>query len=224
MSENDATPRRALCVQCERPQSACICHWIMPTGNTIDILILQHPLETGHAKGTGLLLHRSLQHSSLAIGEEFDAETLQSLLHGPCDKLAEHSSGKPITALLYPEDAATYTNGDAGSHENHLKPDRLVVLDATWRKSRKMLYLNPLLAALPRVALKDITSSRYHIRKAHRDDQLSTFEATCHALAQLEGDTNRYVPMLQAFDGFVAQQQTYRQQHALGSPTSEYKP
>jgi len=44
---------------------------------------------------------------------------------------------------------------------------RLVVLDATWRKSRKLLHLHPLLQALPRLPLRDPPPSLYRIRKAH---------------------------------------------------------
>ena len=87
---------------------------------------------------------------------------------------------------------------------------RPIVLDATWRKSRKMLHLNPLLQHLPRLALRDTPASRYLIRKAQRPDQLSTLEATCMALAQIEGDGERFTPLLAAFDGFVAQQLAYR--------------
>ena len=83
---------------------------------------------------------------------------------------------------------------------------RLVVLDATWRKSRKMLHLNPLLRRLPRLSLDEAPASNYLIRKAHKPGQLSTLEATCAALAQLEGDAGRYQTLLKAFDGFVAQQ------------------
>lgn len=87
---------------------------------------------------------------------------------------------------------------------------RLVVLDGTWRKSRKMLYRNPLLQQLPRLALTDMPASRYRIRKAQLPDQLSTLEATCAALAQLEGAAEPFEPLLAAFDGFVAQQAGYR--------------
>ena len=80
------------------------------------------------------------------------------------------------------------------------------MLDGTWRKSRKMLYLNPLLQQLPRLALQDMPASRYRIRTAHKPDQLSTLEATCAALAQLEGSAAPFLPLLAAFDGFVAQQ------------------
>ena len=52
-------------------------------------------------------------------------------------------------------------------------------------------------------------ASHYLIRKAHRPDQLSTLEATCAALAQLEGSAEQFQPLLTAFDGFVAQQLGY---------------
>ncbi len=58
---------------------------------------------------------------------------------------------------------------------------RLVVLDGTWRKSRKMLYLNPLLQALPRLPLVDLPALQYRIRKAQQAHQLSSFEASVAA-------------------------------------------
>jgi len=73
-----------------------------------------------------------------------------------------------------------------------------------------MLYGNPLLQQLPRLALHEVGVSHYLIRKAHRPDQLSTLEATCAALAQLNGGTEPFQPLLAAFDGFVAQQMGYR--------------
>ena len=108
--------------------------------------------------------------------------------------------------LLYPDNVGAALLSPA-SVPSGLQ--RLVILDATWRKSRKMLHLNPLLQQLPRLSLQDPPASHYRIRKAHRPEQLSTLEATCHALAQLEQDHGKYLPLLQAFDGFVAQQAGY---------------
>ena len=90
-------------------------------------------------------------------------------------------------------------------------PVRLVVLDATWRKSRKMLHRSPCLQGLPRLSLDASVESAYTIRKAHKPGQCSTLEATCAALAQLQSDALRYAPLLQAFQGFVAQQADYVQ-------------
>lgn len=211
---------RPVCSVCQRPQSACICQWITPTPHPVEVVILQHPLEVNHAKGTARLLHLSLPRSVLAVGETFDPATLNALLHAPLGG-ADASTASPSatpqhTILLYPDtphdvalglpDAPALTL-QSGLHADGL---RLIVLDGTWRKSRKMLYCNPLLQQLPRLALHDLPASNYRIRKAHQPHQLSTLEATCAALAQLEGSAAPFAPLLAAFDGFVAQQQGYK--------------
>ncbi|WP_138513378.1 tRNA-uridine aminocarboxypropyltransferase [Rhodoferax bucti] len=196
-----APPQRPLCAHCLRPVSACLCHWVTPTPSACEVLILQHPLEVAHAKNTARLLHLSLPGSRLVVGETFDATTLQALL--PADR---------THMLLYPP-----TRSEGHAAPAVLDPAaltaperlRLVVLDATWRKSRKMLHLSPGLQSLPRLALEALPPSRYAIRKAQQPGQLSTLEATCTALAQLEGDATRWQPLLAAFDGWVAQQQVY---------------
>ena len=204
--------RRAECAQCLRPQSACICQWIRPTAHQVEVLVLQHPLEVDQAKGSARLLCMSLAHSRLITGEAFDEAELRTWLTQPWPGSAVDSAPRqPV--LLYP---ATPLNPApswplVGAPETtDPRQVRLVVLDGTWRKSRKMLHLNPLLQTLPRLALSDRPPSHYRIRKAHRPDQLSTLEATCAALAQLAGDDALCAPLLQAFDGFVSQQLAYR--------------
>ncbi|MFS0755608.1 tRNA-uridine aminocarboxypropyltransferase [Noviherbaspirillum sp. 1P10PC] len=194
-----SAPSRPVCPTCLRPARACICAWAMPTANQVDLLLLQHPLETGHAKNSLTLLRLSLARYAVAVGEAFAPAQLQQLLDGP-------EPGKTQPVLLYPgaPDTPSFLPDPDGP------PPRLVVLDATWRKSRKMLALNPALQALPRLSLSAPPPSQYRIRKAHKPGQLSTLEAVCHALAQLEGDAARYRPLLQAFDGFVAQQLAFR--------------
>jgi DTW domain-containing protein len=202
--------KRVVCSRCLRPQRTCICRWSTPIANAIEVLILQHPLEEKHAKGSARLLHLSLPNSRLLVGDVFDEHELETLLYSP---FVPNAPGRrPI--LLYPD-----TPDDAGMAQPaqmedmaRVEPEelRLVVLDGTWRKSRKMLYANPLLQSLPRLALRDAPPSQYLIRKARGAHQLSTLEATCHALMQLEGDGARYTPLLDAFNGFVGEQLLYR--------------
>lgn len=112
-----------------------------------------------------------------------------------------------MTVLLYPTTAdrpAVWIAADCLA-QAPAAGMRLVMLDATWRKSRKMLHLNPVLQTLPRLDLGAVPMSRYAIRKAQRPHQLSTLEAAVLALQQLEQGPERYAPLLQAFDGFVAQ-------------------
>jgi DTW domain-containing protein YfiP len=199
--------KRPTCGTCLRPQRACICRWIAPASNIAEVLILQHPLEAGEAKGSARLLQLSLVNIWLAVGESFAEDTLQALLHAPFesqDGNAADMKNARQPVLLYPTQTDCPTSAIIPQHPEQI---RLIVLDGTWRKTRKMLHLNPLLQQVPRLPLTNPPPSHYLIRKAHRTDQLSTLEATCHALTQLENAPTRYVPLLRAFDGFVAQQQ-----------------
>ena len=186
--------RRATCAVCLRPESACICRWIAPVDAAVELLILQHPLEVSNAKGSARLLHLSLRGSTLVIGEAFDPAALSALL----------AEGGRTPLLLYPATPGAAATTPDPAMLRAPSSLRLVVLDGTWRKSRKMLHLNPALQSLPRLALEGMPPSRYRIRKAHAPGQLSTLEAACHALAGLEGD--KFQPVLNAFDGFVGEQ------------------
>lgn len=227
-------PPRLVCGRCRRPQSTCVCHWVTPVEPIPEVLILQHPLESRQAKGSALLLHLSLKGSRLVTGETFGGEELQRLLHAPFESVtgaetqtAVSGAGHIRPILLYPDSPHKHEAGDAAETQETQEAQetpltsarggtasipprpcrlRLVVLDGTWRKSRKLLFLNPALRELPRMSLQQVSPSRYRIRKAHAPDQLSTLEATCQALAQLEGDQKKYLPLLQAFDGFVEEQ------------------
>ena len=186
---------RPRCAACLRPQSACICKWVTPTEHEADVLILQHPLEVDHAKNSARLLHLSLPRSRMLTGEAFGESELRDSWHDP-----------RYTVLLYPQAPEDQAPALDPAQLKDPARVRLVVLDGTWRKSRKMLHLSPLLRQLPRLSLESVPVSNYLIRKAHKPGQLSTLEASCAALAQLEGSAERYKPLLKAFDGFVAQQ------------------
>jgi DTW domain-containing protein YfiP len=197
--------RRAQCADCLRPQSTCICHFIAPVGSAVDLLILQHPLEVANAKNSARLLHLSMTGSRMVAGETFSSDDLEALLTG---------DGR-LPLLLYPDsadDASRLTATPPALDPAVVRSPnrlRLVALDATWRKSRKMLYLNPLLQQLPRLALRDMPASNYRIRKAHAPDQLSTLEAVAYALAQLDGDVARSDTLLAAFERFVSRQAAF---------------
>ncbi len=72
-----------------------------------------------------------------------------------------------------------------------------------------MLYLNPVLQTMPRLKLHDCAPTIYTIRKAHSENQLSTLEASCYALQQLEQQQVDYASLLTAMSLFVAQQSAF---------------
>ena len=207
--------RRSVCLTCLRPRATCLCSWVRPTPHATEVIILQHPLEVHHAKNTARLLHLSLPNSRIVVGEAFDANVLQAV--------TSPSGSAPVPlpkvdVLLYPPTPGDVYQEPALLNEAQLRDPtqvRLVVLDATWRKSRKMLHRSPALQQLPRLALHEVPTSRYLVRKAHAPGQLSTLEATVAALAQLTGDEARWVPLLQAFDGWIAQQELLMQKKGL---------
>jgi len=190
---------------------------VQRVNNAIELIILQHPQETHEAKNSAKLLHLCLENSQIFLGEAFDDSFFKSLqmdsfynvLLYP-DTQEEKALGLLPAPALDPArltiDLTGLNSGDNSSIHNHI---RLWVIDATWRKSRKMLYLNSALQSMPRLNLIDCPPSIYKIRKAHSENQLSTLEASCYALRQLEQNIVDYAPVLNAFAAFVAEQQTF---------------
>jgi DTW domain-containing protein YfiP len=215
---------RPTCPRCERPQITCLCAWVRATPNRVRVLVLQHPHEVGEAKGSATLLQLSLAQVRVAVGEVFEATALAAWLG---------AAGESV--LLYPETLANLAgspdpqqpratpNPATTRTTTHSAPPQLVVLDATWKKSLRMLAHNPLLLALPRLPLIDTGPSAYGLlRRAPKPGQLSTLEATCHALQALESAADwdaatRYAPLLQAFDGWLAER-VARSGHVVTSP------
>jgi DTW domain-containing protein len=188
-----STPGRKTCVRCLRPHATCLCDLVRPTAHRTEVLVLQHPQEQRQAKNSVRLLHLSLAHCEVVVGEHVAPGALQALLQRP---------GR-ATRLLYPDvPAAPAPPSPEPAQGVHM---RLVVLDATWRKSLRMLLEHPALAALPRLSLDAPAQTRYRaIRSARRADQISTLEATVQALAMLESPTFDATPLLDAFGSFVA--------------------
>jgi Uncharacterized conserved protein len=175
---------RIQCPRCLRPQTHCLCPLIPSLDSRTRVLLLQHPSEVNHALNTARLAASGLKNAELIVGEVF--EDLPALLNQPGYQ----------ARLLFPADDAqplqAYTLND--------EPMLLVVPDGTWRKARKMLHLNPLLAALPRVTLAQGAVSRYRLRKAPGPGALSTVEAIVQALQTLEAPTS-FEPLLKTVRG-----------------------
>ncbi|MBQ0944735.1 DTW domain-containing protein [Ideonella sp. 4Y16] len=195
-----ALARRTVCPRCHRPGSTCLCALACPTAHRSEVLVLQHPQEQRQAKNSVALLRLSLAQCEVVVGERFTDAQLAALLHRP---------GR-VTRLLYPDvSAAPAPAGPARGADEHT---RLVVIDATWRKSLRLLLEHPVLAALPRLALATPPPTRYRaIRAARRPDQVSTLEATVQALAQLDGASFDGAPLLAAFDRFVEREARRRE-------------
>ena len=188
---------RPQCPRCQGPSSHCLCSLIPSLDSSTQVLILQHPSETAHALNTARLAALGLRKAQLRVGE---------VVKLPVDERDNY--------LLFPGVDATPLESLASGE----RPLRLIVPDGTWRKARRLLHLNPELAALPRVSLPAGLVSRYRLRKAPVPGALSTIEAIVIALNMLEGG-GRFDQLLRPFEALIEAQiaamgiETYQRNH-----------
>ena len=188
---------RPQCPRCQRPSSHCLCSLIPSLDSSTQVLILQHPSETAHALNTARLGALGVRKAQLRVGE---------VVKLPVDERDNY--------LLFPGVDATPLESLASGE----RPLRLIVPDGTWRKARRLLHLNPELAALPRVSLPAGLVSRYRLRKAPVPGALSTIEAIVIALNMLEGG-GRFDQLLRPFEALIEAQiaamgiETYQRNH-----------
>ncbi len=202
---------RPQCPRCTRPIERCLCALIPCLASRTRVLILQHPSEVRHALNTARLAALGLSNAELLVGEVF--ESLAALLQQPGYR----------TCLLFPGEQAQALLAFAEQHSE--LPLLLVVPDGTWRKARKMLHLNPLLAALPRVVLPAGLQSRYRLRKAPMPGALSTIEAIVTALNTVEAPAC-FDALLKPFEVLIEGQikamgeQTFQRNHGESDASS----
>lgn len=181
--------KRASCPRCLRPLSHCLCADIPRLSTQTEIRVLQHPDEHRHALNTARLLCLGLERAQLLVAEYL-----------PDDWQAWLQDADYRVELLFP-----------GPHAGVLqqavdgRPRRLLLLDGTWRKARKLYYLNPLLQTLPQVTLPAGQRSAYQLRKAPSAESLSTLEAGVAALQILEPAAD-FSPLLRPFERLLAGQ------------------
>lgn len=173
---------RSYCPRCARPLPVCYCALIRPVDNRWPVRILQHHRESGHAIGTARIAALSLARCDLDV------------LQGDF--------------LPAPDEVLVYPGTDARPLDELIEgpPRQLLFLDASWRKSRRILYEQPALAALPRYCLAEVPLSRYRIRREPEQGFLSTVEAVVLALETLERGPGRYHSLLRVMDWMIDQQ------------------
>ena len=191
--------KRELCQRCTRAKVACLCHTITTVDNQLPIVILQHPSEVKHARGTAKIVELSLKHCEILVGEDFSDDCRFNALFNTT------GSHKERLLLLYPSDTAIspaqFAQLIGDTNETDFSDYTVIVIDGSWKKAYKIFKLNPRLADITCIGIDVCNESNYRIRKSSRSDSLSTLEA-CHALlTQVEGD--HFSSLLTSFDYMV---------------------
>ncbi|QKX18188.1 tRNA-uridine aminocarboxypropyltransferase [Microbulbifer sp. YPW1] len=177
---------RQVCPTCQRPLNVCYCSALVHIPNRIRVLIIQHPLEQKHPFNTGRMAQQCLDNSELIVAEHMTDDELGQLL-------------KPSSALLYPSLAwLPEVEQVAPGSALAASLEQLVVIDANWKKSKKILHLHPKLQQLPRVSFEGDLRSGYQIRHSSMENSLSTIESIVMAMQQLESDRD-FQAMLRPF-------------------------
>jgi DTW domain-containing protein YfiP len=205
---------RPSCARCARPLAVCFCAHLQVLPARTRVLLLQHPRERRMGIGTARMAHLSLPNSALRVGTDFSTDPV----------VIEALAGSSSPHVLFPGpqavDIATLPRDSSLT---------LIVLDGTWWQARKLLKLNPVLAALPRVAFTPSQRSQYLIRRQPAEFCVSTIEALAQVLDTLEPGERSFARILDPFHAMVARQRWYEtevhtQRHHRVTPKRNRRP
>lgn len=169
-----------LCPRCFLRADLCLCAELVCLRSNTEIVIVRHVSEERLTSNTGRL-----------------AALLLSTVH-----IVPYGGGEPFDEGPLGGDNTWLLNPDAASAVPRGRPQRLVLLDATFRQARRMYRKIPALRHLPQYALPEPERRTPGRRRAHRSDGLSTIEAIATALGQFESP-ELAAPLLSAYAEFV---------------------
>ncbi|MGP4843026.1 tRNA-uridine aminocarboxypropyltransferase [Marinobacter sp. 1Y8] len=181
--------RQTRCPHCGVHPNICVCDACQPISGAPPLWVLQHPSEVAQNKGTLRIAAACLPGLRVLVGEK------------PADfePLARRSQQIPM-GLIYPAAASTALETGPISQVREW-----IILDGTWRKASRIFLSNPWLNALPQFHFEAAPPSRYRIRKAPRDDSVSTVEAIAYLLSQAAPDCD-YRALYTGLDTLVERQ------------------
>ncbi len=188
-------PKRTFCPACSYPITTCICSALVTIHHRVKVWILQDPTEVSHAKNTVRLLQLILNRCKVFVTDE------------PVPQPSEITATN--TVVIYPSEFAVdlekwsaQANQSDPSQCNTTYIKHIILLDGSWRKTKKIWETHAWLQALPCVSFANAPASQYAIRKAPFAGSMSTLEATAYALWLIET-----VPMTPFYEALAALQE-----------------
>ncbi|MGO2353409.1 MAG: tRNA-uridine aminocarboxypropyltransferase [Marinomonas foliarum] len=167
--------KRARCDTCGFLADQCICQWIPALSTRLKILVLQDPKEAQHAKNTVSFLSLGLPSVECISTANHDA------------MIQVFSQIDPAKwRLVFPSDSAESIESISADTASEI--EGLILLDATWRKAKRLYFTEPLLHAFGAVCFSQPPEGQYSIRKSPSAESLSTLEACAYAIEQVTGE------------------------------------
>ena len=198
-----------MCFRCMRPARVCWCAKVPSIETKTPVLFLQHPREEFMPIGTARMASMCLTSSQLVVGTEVDD-------HPAVRALLDDLTRTPI--LLWPGPGARDL-----ALEPPTGPCTLVVVDGTWALAKKLVRVNPRIAALPRYALTPTRPSEYRIRREPAENCVSTIEAVIEAMSLLEGDRAAFEPMMEPFRAMIDAQLEHEAEAEAAGRSSRHR-
>jgi DTW domain-containing protein YfiP len=209
------------CPRCRKPPELCICDSVIPIGNRISLLILQHPQEKDKTLGTARLTAMHFENAAFRIGLSWPS--LSKVLGRPADpkRWAVLYLGSARAAQLPPgrEIVALDRKGEAEPDQDAILGDLegVILLDGTWSQAKALWWRNAWMLKCRRIILAPRRPSRYgRLRREPRRESLSTIEAAAMLLSRLESNPEIEIRLVASFERMLAR---YRDAHRPGSPS-----
>jgi len=162
-------PNGPHCERCWLARRFCLCAEAPHVPAKTEVLIVRHVVESYRPSNSARIAAISLERCEVlkygAPGEVFDQGRLR----------------EEGTWFLYPGgDPADFSSG---------RPRRLVVLDGTWRHTRRMFIRIGALRGMPRLSLPaPAVPPEARLRRGRSTHEMATLEAIGHAITLLEGE------------------------------------
>lgn len=157
------------CKRCWVVEPYCICPELPAVSTRTELVVVRHLRESWKSTGTTRVAALALPAlRCLEYGE--DSQPARAELD------ALDLSG---AALLFPAEPSAPWDASVR---------RLILLDGTWRQTRRMFHRLPALASLPRLSLPPKARPVLRLRATSFEEGRSTLEAIADALELLEGE------------------------------------
>lgn len=167
------------CLKCFRPISHCLCEYAKPEIDSgIKFVFLMHPKEARKQRtGTGRLSHIALKDSEILVGLDFSKDRrFMELMSCP----------DFFPVLMYPGENAW----------NARQPDFIktvagrkllvIIIDATWFCSKKIIQKNPGLLKLPQISFYGEYRSIFTFKREPKPEYVSTIESCYYLIKELQ--------------------------------------
>ena len=212
------------CFKCFKPKSVCLCKYSRELDTGVKFVFLMHPKEFKRQRtGTGYLSHNCLKDSEIIVGLDFTTnKRLQELL----------SDEKYFPVMMYPgNDACTVNELKPklfdGTLNGKNKTLLIIILDATWFCSKKMIEHNPFLMELPKLSFIGSYTSIFTFKHEPSPECVSTIECCYYMIKELQsvGIVSQKIapePLMTVFKAMIKLQLTAENERIMGIRTNSH--